>query len=671
MIQIKENGLLFQTRDENIWIESYGANCVRVRASRGTRFSDEKWTLNEPEPCDAEVLLDRGGVLKKEPAEDPVSVDRGVIRNGLLTVILTKSWSGCRIEFRRGGETVLSTHEEADMVTRYTHIAGENYRIRVNFDARDEHIYGIGQEQQGFFDRKGCTYDLAHWNTKSTVPVIYSSLGYGFLWNNPSPGRVEFGFNHTVWTADCCRQADYLVFVGETPAQVLNTYCRLTGFAPAMPAWAAGFWQSKCRYESQEELLEVAREYHRRGIPVDAIVIDYFHWSEQGNCDFDPKYWPNPEAMIRELKEMGMRPVVSYWPTINPNSRNWREINERNMLIRTENGQYGTFDFWGQQTYVDMTNPEARRYVWEQIQKTYIKYGIRTFWLDEAEPEIHPQQWNNLKTHAGNMAETGLLYPFYYSKCFHDGLKSEGEDEIVLLTRAAYPGSQKFGALVWNGDINSDFTQLRNSVVSGLSMAMCGIPWWNSDIGGFFNGDTESEYFRELIVRWFQFGLFCPVMRLHGTRLKQSYYKDRYPGIICDGGGYNEIWQFGERDYEIIKDIISLRYRLKPYILECAKRTSETGEPIMRPMFFDFPKDENCYRLSDQYMFGPEILFAPVLDQGVTGRDVYLPEGKWVRAGESKVVSGGRTVRCRAEIDEFIAFVRADAAWLSEVFSKA
>ena len=299
------------------------------------------------------------------------------------------------------------------------------------------------------------------------------------------------------------------------------------------------------------------------------------------------------------------------------------------------------------------------------------KYEIRTFWLDEAEPEIHPQQWNNLKTHAGNMAESGLLYPYYYSKCFHDGLKSEGEDEVVLLTRAAYPGSQKFGALVWNGDINSDFTQLRNSVVSGLSMAMCGIPWWNSDIGGFFNGDTESEYFRELIVRWFQFGLFCPVMRLHGTRLKQSYYKDRYPGIICDGGGYNEIWQFGERDYEIIKDIISLRYRLKPYILECSKRTSETGEPIMRPMFFDFPDDEQCYRLSDQYMFGPDILFAPVLDQGVTEREVYLPEGKWIRAGEKEIVGGGRTVSCRAEIDEFIAFVRADAARLSEVFSKA
>ena len=288
-ISLKNGGILFTTRDEVVFVEPYGENCARVRSSRNTRLSDERFTLLPPESCSASARLE----------EDR----RGIIENGKLTVTVERSWSGCRISFKKNGKTVLATHEEGDPVTRYQHIAGEKYRTRVNFDARDEHIYGLGQEQQGFFDRKGCTYDLAHWNTKSTLPVIYSSLGYGFLWNNPSPGRVEFGLNHTVWTADCCYQADYLVFVGDTPAEVLNTYCRLTGFAPEMPQWAAGFWQSKCRYESQDELLEVAREYHRRGIPVDAIVIDYFHWTEQGNCDFDPKYWYDPEGMVKELKE--------------------------------------------------------------------------------------------------------------------------------------------------------------------------------------------------------------------------------------------------------------------------------------------------------------------------------------------------------------------------------
>ena len=652
-ISVKEGGILFETRDELAFVEPYGENCVRVRSTRNSKLSDERWTLLPPENANSSVSLE--------------SQDRAVLKNGSLTVTVEKTWSGCCIDFIRDGKLVLSTREEHDLAVRYSHNEGDNYRTRVIFDARDEHIYGLGQEQQGFFDRKGCTYDLMHWNTKSTLPVIYSSLGYGFFWNNPSPGRVEFGLNHTVWTADSCYQADYLVFVGNTPAEVLNRYARLTGFAPKMPDWATGFWQSRCRYESQEELIEAAREYHSRGIPVDAIVIDFFHWTEQGNCDFDPKYWSDPKAMVSELKELGMRPIVSYWPTINPKSRNWQEMDDRKLVIRTENGQYGTFEFWGQQTYVDMTNPEARSFVWEQIKKTYIEYGIRTFWLDEAEPEVHPQQFSNLKTYAGNMAQTALIYPYYYAKCFHDGLKSEGEDEVVLLTRAAYPGSQKFGALVWNGDIGSDFRALKESVVSGLSMAMCGIPWWNSDIGGFFGGDTESDYFRELIVRWFQFGLFSPVMRLHGTRNKQSYCVDRNSGIICPGGGYNEIWHFGEENYPIIKDLILLRQRLKPYILKCAERSSSTGEPIMRPMFFDFPDDENCYKLSDQYMFGSDILFAPIVEQGQTQRSVYLPKGRWIRTSDKSVRIGGGFMIEKAEISEFIAFVREDAE-VAEVF---
>ena len=645
-ISIKGKGILFETRDELLYVEPYGENCARVRSTRNSRLSDERWTLMEPEPDSSTVEYD-GEVA--------------TLKNGKLTVKVSYVWGYGRVEFLRNGKTVLASREESDPATKYAHVEGDHYRIRASFQGKDEHIYGLGQEQQSYFDRKGCTYDILHRNTKSTVPVIYSSLGYGFLRNNPAPGQVEFGLNRTVWTADSAYQADYLVFVGDTPAEVMNRYARLTGFAPKMPEWAAGFWQSKCRYESQEEILEVTRKYHEMGVSVDAIVIDYFHWTEQGNCDFDPKYWPDPAAMVRELDEMGTRAVVSYWPTVNPKSRNWQEMDDRKMLVRTENGQYSLFDYWGQQSYVDMTNPEARSYVWEQIKKTYLKYGINTFWLDEAEPDVHPQQFDNMKQYAGNMAQTALLYPYYYAKCFYDGLKSEGEDDVIFLTRAAYIGSQKFGALVWNGDIPSDWNALRQSVVSGLSMAMCGIPWWNSDIGGFYDGDTESEDYREVLLRWFQFGLFCPVMRLHGTRKWQSDYKARYPGIICEGGGYNEIWHFGKECCDAIKELIVLRHRLKTYILSCAEKTSKTGEPIMRPMFFDFPGDERCYSLDDQYMFGADILFAPMLNPGQTEREVYLPKGKWVRTTDKTVYDGGRTVTVKADPTEFIAFARAGA----------
>ena len=653
MGRITENkkGILFEMRDETVYIEPYGVDCVRVRATRNARISEERWTLLEAEECDYHIETE--------------GEDRAFLYNGKLKVEVSKihPWHECcTLTFLKDDEVVLRTREESDPASRYMHVEGNNYRTRIIFDSReDEHIYGLGQEQQDFFDRKGCTYDLMHWNTKSTLPIIYSSLGYGFLWNNPAIGRVEFGKNHTVWQADSCYQADYLVFVGDTPAQLVNKYAHLTGFCPQMPDWAAGFWQCRLRYESQDDLMEVARRYHELNLPVDAIVIDFFHWTQQGNWDFDPKYWPDPKKMCDELEKMGIRPVVSIWPTAHPKSRNFAKMNEEKMLVRTENGSYGLFDFCGQVAYIDPTNPKTREFVWEQAKDGYYRYGIRTFWLDEAEPDVHPQQFNNLSFYIGNGSQVGLLYPYYYAKAYYDGLKSEGETQIVSLTRAAYPGSQKFGAIVWNGDIPSTFDSLRQSIVSGLSMSMCGIPWWNSDIGGFYGGDIESDYFRELIVRWFQFGLFCPVMRLHGSRNRPQNYVPRHPGVYEPSGGDNEIWSFGERNFPILRDLILLRAKLKPYILECAERTSRTGEPIMRPMFFDFPEDSSCQKLSDQYMFGPDILFAPIIRQGETERRVYLPEGKWIRTLDGNVYDGGGWIIASAAIDEYIAFVRDGA----------
>ena len=659
-ISKKGNGLQYQTRDEIILMEPYGESCIRVRASRNSILSDEKWTLLEAEPSEAFC---------------EISENKGVLQNGDLRVEVTRSWTSCQLSFYRmvgkeesGTEEagtwklILRSHNESDAVTKYMHTEGSHYRTRVIFDGmKGEHIYGIGQEQQDFFDRKGCSYDLVHQNTKSSLPVIYSSLGYGFLWNNPAPGRVEFANNHTIWTADSCYQADYLVFAGDTPAKVLNRYCHLTGFAPEFPDWATGFWQCKLRYESQEDVLSVARKYKELGIPISVIVIDFFHWTEQGNWEFDPVYWPDPKAMCEELESMGIRPVVSVWPTINPKSKNWWAMNEQNMLIRTENGQYGIFDFYGLQSYIDATNPETRDFLWEQIKKGYYQYGIKSFWLDEAEPEVHPQQFGNLKFYLGNGNQVALLYPYYYMKAFTDHLRAEGETDIALLTRCAYPGSQTLGAVVWNGDIPSTFDALRQSIISGLSMAMCGIPWWNSDIGGFFSGDIESDYFRELILRWFQFGVFCPVMRLHGTRIRPKNHVHRHPEIIEPSGGDNEIWSFGEHDYPYLKDLILLRERLRPYVKRCADNTTKTGEPMMRPMFFDYYKDETCYGLQDQYMFGPDILVAPICAQGQTSRTVYLPEGKWVRTLDGAVFTGKQSVECTAKPEEFIAFVKEGA----------
>ncbi|MBR6403674.1 MAG: hypothetical protein IKS48_09860 [Eubacterium sp.] len=645
-IYIEEKKLLFRRKDELTIIEPYGENCLRCRSTKNGKILDENWTVQDPVTKDSCVIT---GDEKK-----------ATITNGMMsaTIEAGEIWYGGIITYYRNDQQILHTRFEGDYTNRNQHVEGDHYQISVVFDSNEgEHFYGMGQEQVDLFDRKGSTCQIIHFNTKSTLPVLYSSLGYGFFWNNPAPGRVETTRNHTMFVADSAYQADYFIYAGETPADVMKIYCDLTGYSPEFPRWAAGFWQCKLRYESQDELLNIAREYKKRGIPIDAIVIDYFHWTEQGEWKFDPKYWPDPKAMVDELKSMGIELIVSIWPTINPNSENYLEMSEGNMLIRTENGQYGTFDFYGQQTFIDVMNPETRKYVWQKVRENYYKYGIKTFWLDEAEPEVHPQQPSHLKYYLGNGSQVAQLYPYYYAKTFYDGLNAEGEQPVVL-TRAAYPGSQKFGAIVWNGDIPSTFEALKESISSGLSMGMCGIPWWNSDIGGFLFGDIESDYFRELIVRWFQFGVFCPVMRLHGARKKQSDYVERHPGIIEPSGGDNEIWSFGEENYPILKELIELRERLKDYTCKYMDEASKTGAPIMRPMFWDYYNDEKCYTIEDQYFYGRDILFAPIYKQGCTEREVYLPEGEWINALSKEKVSGSQTIHAHAEINEFIAYIR-------------
>jgi alpha-D-xyloside xylohydrolase len=444
-------------------------------------------------------------------------------------------------------------------------------------------------------------------------------------------------------------------------------YGLLTGFSPEMPEWVFGFWQSKLRYESQAELLDVARTYKEKGLPLDAIVIDYFHWTEFGDWDFDDQYWPDPAEMCKVLAQMNVHPVISVWPAINENSRNFHHMSDEGMLIATKDGEDCLLCFAGQQMYIDPTNPKTRAFQWEQVKKAYYDRGIKAYWLDASEPEINPLRFENLIYYIGDGEQVSLAYPYFNQKTFYDGVKANGEEYSVLLTRSAYAGSQKFGSIVWNGDIHSNFEALKDSVISGLSMGMCGIPWWNSDIGGFTQGDTESEYFRELIVRWFQFGLFCPVMRLHGCRKQQTGYIPKNPGIIAQSGGDNEIWSFGEENYEILQNILRLRERLKPYIGRLSREAAQKGSPIMRPMFFEFPDDPYCCGLDDQYMFGPDILFAPIYKYGETSRRVYLPEGEWIRTSDKSVHSGKTTITCTAQKNEFVAFVKKGADVL-EVF---
>ncbi len=644
ILSVQSNRIQFQKRDETVVIEPWGRDCLRFRSTPNGKLTEENWNLLPQEGTDCNTALEE---------------KKAVIVNGKLSAEITDAG---KVVYYKEGKEILTERSEMAFFARYREyraVGADNHRMTVIFEAKEgEHFYGLGQEQNDCFDLKGSTSHFLHKNTKSSIPFVYSSRGYGFLWNNPSIGHCELTNNHSLWQANSAKQVDYLVVAGDTPAEVMEKYADLTGHAPAFPAWASGFWQCKLRYESQDELLEVAREYKKRGIPISAIIIDFFHWPEQGDWKLDPKYWPEPEKMVKELEEMGIRTIVSIWPTINPNSENYAHMDERNMLLRTESGQYGLFHFNGMQTYIDPTNPETREYVWSRVHENYYSKGIKNFWLDEAEPEIHPTHFDNLRLSIGNGEEVALVYPYYYSRLFYEGLKQEGETEIISLARAAWIGSQKYGTLVWSGDVPSTFDALRMSVKTGLNMAMCGIPWWNSDIGGFWGGDPESETYRELLVRWFQFGVFCPVTRLHGTRHRPKDFVSRNPGVREPSGGDNEIWSYGEKVYPILKELIELRERLRPYIHRYMEIAEKTGAPLMRPMFYEYPRDEICYSLGDQYMFGEDILFAPVVTQGQTRRRVYLPEGEWNEVYEKKEYAGGQYVEMEAGLDRFIAFVK-------------
>ena len=637
---ISNNEIIFSRHCELVRITPCHKNAIRFESIPDCRIVDGNFTLM-PQNADAEITDKDNEVL---------------MTVGSLTLKLQRNG---KITFYRDGKVILEEKPELtfeDGYRFYENRASGLWSARVTFkSAEGEHLYGLGHEASNCFDLKGCSFDMRHVNAKCTIPFVYSSLGYGFLWNNPAVGNVELSRNRTRWSVGATRKIDYVVMVG-TPREVSETLADLTGHAPVMPHWATGFWQSRLRYETQEELLSVARRYKAENIPLSAIVADYFHWTEQGDFKFDPEYWPNVKAMTDELHEMDTKLVVSMWPTINDNSENYAHMRDNNMLMRTARGSNRVFNFYGWQSEIDVTNPVTRDFVWSKLKENYIDNGVDALWFDEAEPEIHPEQFDNLLWHEGRGDEIGLLYPYYYSKLAYDGFRSMGVEAPVTLTRCAYLGSQKFGSLVWSGDIPSTFESLSAQVKAGLNMAMCGIPWWNTDIGGFYGGDTQSDEYRELIVRWFQYGVFSPVMRLHGNRNRHGERSN----LKEPSGDPNEIWSFGERNFEILKKLVFLRERLRPYIEHHMEIASEKGYPVMRPMFFDFPGDEICYTLGEPYMFGDDILFAPIVNRGQTKKKVYLPEGKWILTKDGKEYGAGWH-EISAEINEFVAFVKDGA----------
>ena len=291
--------------------------------------------------------------------------------------------------------------------------------------------------------------------------------------------------------------------------------------------------------------------------------------------------------------------------------------------------------------------------------EAYYDKGIKTFWLDEAEPEYSVYDFENYRYYLGPNVQIGNIYPELYAKTFYDGMTAEGQENVINLLRCAWAGSQKYGALVWSGDIHSSFSSLRNQVAAGLNMGIAGIPWFTTDIGGFHGGNPDDPAFRELLIRWFEYGTFCPVMRLHGDREPHKPPMGSEGGAACVSGADNEVWSFGDEAYEILCGYLELREKMKPYITELMKAAHEKGTPVMRPLFYDMPDDPKAWEVEDQYMFGPDVLVAPILFEGARSREVYLPAGtEWTNYWTGEKVAGGQTITADAPLAQIPLFTR-------------
>lgn len=651
----KKGILQYHYDAEEVWIEPWGANSFRVRAAKMAHMPEERWALQEEVP----------------PSQSQIHIEEGqaAISNGKIKAVITKygkltfyNQKGSILleEYLRNREDIYADYCSALEIEarEFKPIPGGDYHLSMRFVSHpEERLYGMGQYQQPYLNLKGTDLELAQRNSQASVPFVLSSRGYGFLWNNPAIGRVIFGKNITTWEAYAAGALDYWITAEDTPAGIEEAYASVTGKVPMMPDYAMGFWQCKLRYQTQDELLEVAREYKKRELPISVIVIDYFHWPLQGDWRFDETYWPDPDGMIQELKEMGIELMVSIWPTVDYRSENYQEMKEKGYLIRTDRGFRIAMDFQGNTIHYDATNPDARTYLWEKAKKNYYDKGVKIFWLDEAEPEYSVYDFDNYRYHQGSNLQIGNLYPAMYAKTFFDGMRAEGQTNVINLLRCAWAGSQRYGALVWSGDIHSSFISLRNQMAAGLNMGLAGIPWWTTDIGGFHGGNPDDPAFRELLIRWFEYGTFCPVMRLHGDREPKKAPMGTVGGAACNSGADNEVWSYGDEAYEICKTYLNLREKMKPYITELMEEAHEKGTPVMRPLFYDFPEDGHAWEVEDAYMFGGKMLVAPVMYAGMRKREVYFPEGsRWKSIWDGQIYEGGNTYEVDAPLDKMPVF---------------
>jgi alpha-D-xyloside xylohydrolase len=522
-----------------------------------------------------------------------------------------------------------------------------------------EAFYGLGQHQAGVWNYHGEEVDLSQDNTNISLPMFVSSKGYGIFWNNTSRSRFNNRFPHALYlSSEVADTVDYYFLYGPEFDSIIAGYREMTGAAPMFGKWAYGFWQCKNKYESQAELLGVAHKYRELHLPVDNIVQDWFWWNTMGEPVFNKNY-PDPKGMVEDLHENHFHVMFSFWPYFRPGSPVYDDMDRRGYFI--DRTKVSGFHPAGQALY-DAFNPAARKYYWQLINKGLFQIGADTWWLDTDEPETEGRETNilvNNKVAIGSGARYANLYPLMTTAAVYEGQREASDQKrVFILSRSAFAGAQRNAVTAWSGDVESNWLSFARQIPAGLNFELSGIPYWTTDIGGFIIDNPDDPSYRELFVRWFEYGTFCLIFRLHGTRTTNT----------------NELWSYGTEAQAILTSYDRLRYRLLPYIYSMAWKTTNEGYTPMRALAMDFRTDTRALNVGDEFMFGPAILVSPVTEPGASSRRVYLPKAKWYDFWTGRKIEGGRTIDAAAPLDRMPLYVRAgsivplgpDVEWATE-----
>ena len=632
-VEPQKDGVLFTLGTGVLKVQVCSESIIRVLYSATASF---------PKPPDY-VIIKQDWPAAKWTLQ--TTGDAVTLSTSLVKITVSRKDSSIQYSELNGNSLV----QEASRKLTPVKVNGENtYRAEsfVNIYGSHEALYGLGQHQAGVWNYRGESVDISQDNSNIAVPLLLSSKGYGIFWNSTARSRFNNRFaNYLYISSEVADVIDYYFLYGPELDRVIAGYRQLTGQAPMFGKWAYGFWQCKNRYKSQEELLGVAAKYRELHIPVDNIVQDWFWWNRKGEFVFNKNY-PDPKAMVDQLHKENFHLMISIWPFFEPGSANYDYMEKQGWFVDKFKYAKPPYHTDGMAVY-DATSPEARKFYWDAVNKGLFSIGLDAWWMDTTEPETEGQEENILLNHrlaAGSGDRFVNAYPLLDTGAVYQGQRSASDQKrVFILSRSAFAGSQRNAVTAWSGDINSDWFSFRRQIPAGLNFSLSGIPYWTTDIGGFVFGNPDDPAFRDLFIRWFQYGTFNPILRVHGTRHPDE----------------NELWSYGPDAQKILVSFDRLRYRMLPYIYSLAWRTTSEAYTPMRPLVMDFRADVRAENTGDQFMFGPALLVNPVTEPAATSRTVYLPQVKWYDFWTGSSLEGGRAINAIAPLERLPLYVRA------------